>query len=152
MYSRRSPISALALLLGTVSSFFLITVDPSRKYLFGSLIFITGFLVSGTVSIVAGVVCADIGKESEMMNNKKAVATVSGIVVGVGSIGAAVGQFVIGLISQYLGWQYVFISMTLTVFFGMVTILGKSFRELKEIKIIYEGRKKTHGLESSITV
>mmetsp|Transcript_28887 Transcript_28887/g.21510 ORF Transcript_28887/g.21510 Transcript_28887/m.21510 type:complete len:100 (-) Transcript_28887:190-489(-) len=99
MYSRRSPISALALLLGTVSSGLLAVADPVQMYTFGTLIFITGFLVSGTVNIVAGVVCADIGKDSELQNNKKAMASVTGIVVGMGSIGAALGQFAIGMIS-----------------------------------------------------
>jgi hypothetical protein len=38
----------------------LILVDGERKILLGTIIFITGFLVSGSTNIVAGITCADI--------------------------------------------------------------------------------------------
>jgi len=63
--------------------------------------------MGGAIAIVSGISCTDLvsiivrliilqGKLKELQNNEKAVGTVTGIIDGIGSFGAAVGQILIG--------------------------------------------------------
>jgi len=76
------------------------------------LIFFLGFFVGGISNIIAGTACADLGKQDALKNNSKALSTVTGIVDGTGSVGAAVGQKGIGYLQDNASWSAVFIMMT----------------------------------------
>lgn len=91
MYSKRSPISFLALVVAALMHFLLISDLSNALYLFSILITILGFLVGGVACVVSGIACADLGKLSQLKNNAKALATVTGIIDGTGSLGAALG-------------------------------------------------------------
>lgn len=59
-YTRRSPVTVLALFFATIFQGLLVFVNGEKKILYGFIIFVTGFLVSGSTSVVAGIACADI--------------------------------------------------------------------------------------------
>lgn len=48
-------------------------------------------LMGGAIAIVSGISCTDLGKLKELQSSEKSVATVTGIIDGIGSIGAAFG-------------------------------------------------------------
>ena len=67
-----------------------------------------GCFLGGPASLICAVISADLGRHSSISGNQKALATISGIIDGTGSLGAALGQILVGVISKYYGWQRVF--------------------------------------------
>ena len=72
------------------------------------LLLIAGFLVNGPYALITTAVSAELGTHPSLGDNSKAVATVTSIIDGTGSIGAAVGPLLAGLVSSYYGWHNVF--------------------------------------------
>lgn len=62
------------------------------------------------------------GRHDALKNNSKALSTVTGIVDGTGSIGAAVGQKGIGYLQDHGSWTDVFILMTFFVFLSAIPL------------------------------
>lgn len=58
--------------------------------------------------MISSAISADLGRQELIQGSSEALATVTGIVDGTGSIGAAVGQYLVSLIQDHLGWMWVF--------------------------------------------
>uniref|UniRef100_A0A0P4W2W3 Sugar phosphate exchanger 3 n=1 Tax=Scylla olivacea TaxID=85551 RepID=A0A0P4W2W3_SCYOL len=71
------------------------------------LLVLVGILVNGPYALITTAVSADLGTHQSLKGNAKALATVSAVIDGTGSIGAALGPQIAGPISIY-GWEYVF--------------------------------------------
>ena len=69
---------------------------------------IVGLFIGGASNIIAGTISADLGRQDAIQGNSEALATVTGIVDGTGSIGAALGQIFVPLIQSHFNWFYVF--------------------------------------------
>lgn len=63
--------------------------------------------VNGPYALITTSVSASLGQHSSLEGNSKALATVTAIIDGTGSIGAAIGPLVAGLVSGG-GWNNVF--------------------------------------------
>ncbi|KAL0324520.1 UNVERIFIED_CONTAM: putative glycerol-3-phosphate transporter 1 [Sesamum calycinum] len=63
------------------------------------LMLITGMFVNGPYALITTAVSADLGTHSSLKGNSKALATVTAIIDGTGSIGAAIGPLLTGYIS-----------------------------------------------------
>uniref|UniRef100_A0A0A9E888 Major facilitator superfamily (MFS) profile domain-containing protein n=1 Tax=Arundo donax TaxID=35708 RepID=A0A0A9E888_ARUDO len=72
-----------------------------------ALMFVTGMLVNGPYALITTAVSADLGTHSSLNGNSRALATVTAIIDGTGSIGAAVGPLLTGYISAK-SWSAVF--------------------------------------------
>ena len=72
------------------------------------LMTIVGFFIGGAANMISSTITADLGRQDAIQGNKEALATVTGIVDGTGSIGAAIGQLLVPLIQNKYGWFYVF--------------------------------------------
>ncbi|XP_054989991.1 glucose-6-phosphate exchanger SLC37A2 isoform X2 [Sorex araneus] len=72
-----------------------------------AMLIICGALVNGPYSLITTAVSADLGTHQSLKGNAKALATVTAIIDGTGSIGAALGPLLAGLISP-TGWNNVF--------------------------------------------
>lgn len=68
---------------------------------------IVGCLVNGPYALITTAVSADLGTHDSLRGNAKALATVTAIIDGTGSVGAALGPLLTGVISP-TGWQNVF--------------------------------------------
>jgi len=68
-----------------------------------SLMMTAGFFVNGPYALITTAVSADLGSSSTVSGNEKALATVTAIIDGMGSIGAALGPMVTGYISELPG-------------------------------------------------
>jgi len=64
-----------------------------------ALMFVTGMLVNGPYALITTAVSADLGTHSSLNGNSRALATVTAIIDGTGSIGAAIGPLLTGYIS-----------------------------------------------------
>ncbi|XP_051138228.1 putative glycerol-3-phosphate transporter 1 [Andrographis paniculata] len=82
------------------------------------LMFITGLFVNGPYALITTAVSADLGTHSSLKGNARALATVTSIIDGTGSIGAAIGPLLTGYISAR-SWNAVF-----TMLMGAALIAG----------------------------
>ena len=75
------------------------------------LLFLTGLLVNGPYALIMTVVSSDLGTHDTLKGSKKAMATVSAIIEGTASIGAAVGPSLAGWLAGDGEWGNVFAMM-----------------------------------------
>lgn len=71
------------------------------------LMFVTGVFVNGPYALITTAVSADLGTHSSLRGNSRALATVTAIIDGTGSVGAAIGPLLTGYISTK-SWNNVF--------------------------------------------
>ncbi|KAK2498777.1 hypothetical protein MC885_008052 [Smutsia gigantea] len=88
---KRAPVLALSLLLA-VGSLVGYSRSPNDKSINALLMTVTGFFIGGPSNMISSAISADLGRQELIQGSSEALATVTGIVDGTGSIGAAVGQ------------------------------------------------------------
>lgn len=76
---------------------------------------ITGAFIGGPANMISAAITADLGRQEILAASDQALSTVTGIVDGTGSFGAATGQVVIPIIQKHLNWQFVFYLFILMV-------------------------------------
>ncbi|XP_058433202.1 glucose-6-phosphate exchanger SLC37A1 isoform X4 [Marmota monax] len=72
-----------------------------------AMLLLSGALVSGPYALITTAVSADLGTHKSLKGNAHALSTVTAIIDGTGSVGAALGPLLAGLISPS-GWSNVF--------------------------------------------
>lgn len=102
-----------------------------------ALMFVTGMLVNGPYALITTAVSADLGTHSSLNGNSRALATVTAIIDGTGSIGAAVGPLLTGYISAK-SWSGVF---TMLMASALVAGLLLSRLVMAEISAKMESRR-----------
>lgn len=80
-----------------------------------ALMMLAGMLVNGPYALITTAVSADLGTHSSLKGNSRALATVTAIIDGTGSVGAALGPLLTGFISAQ-GWNGVFSMLMLAAF------------------------------------
>ncbi|KAL8222090.1 UNVERIFIED_CONTAM: hypothetical protein K2H54_074910, partial [Gekko kuhli] len=104
---KRAPVLAISLILA-VGSLFGYSRSPNNKVINAVIMAVTGFFIGGPSNMISSAISADLGRQEMVKGSSEALATVTGIVDGTGSIGAAVGQYLVSLIQENLGWMWVF--------------------------------------------
>ncbi|RWS25679.1 sugar phosphate exchanger 2-like isoform X2 [Leptotrombidium deliense] len=95
------------------------------------LLSILGGLVNGPYCLITTAVAADLGNE---VKDSKAMATVTAIIDGTGSIGAAVGPLLAGVVSG-AGWNNVFYMVLAADVASMLLLLRIGKNELNKLRI-----------------
>lgn len=95
------------------------------------LLLIGGLLVNGPYALITTAVSAELGTHSSLGENSKALATVTAIIDGTGSIGAAVGPLLAGLVSRWGGWHNVFYMLMCADLFALLVSLLCLFIDTK---------------------
>merc|ERR1719376_1478842 len=72
------------------------------------LTLVTGTLVNGPYALITTAVSAELGQHPSLRGSSRALATVTAIIDGTGSIGAAIGPFLAGALSGGGDWTNVF--------------------------------------------
>ncbi|XP_068772892.1 glucose-6-phosphate exchanger SLC37A2 isoform X3 [Struthio camelus] len=72
-----------------------------------AMLIVCGGLVNGPYALITTAVSADLGTHESLRGNAKALSTVTAIIDGTGSVGAALGPLLAGLLSP-TGWNNVF--------------------------------------------
>lgn len=75
------------------------------------LMMIAGLFVNGPYALITTAVSADLGTHSSLKGDPRALATVTAIIDGTGSVGASLGPLLTGFISKK-GWDAVFLMLT----------------------------------------
>ena len=92
----RSPVIVVMLLMSSCALFTFVN-SPSLNLLV-VMIPVTGFLLGGPANMISSAVAADLG--GSVKGSGKALATVTGIIDGTGSLGASSGQYLVYLLSN----------------------------------------------------
>ena len=66
--------------------------SPADQVVNAALLALTGFFIGGPSNMISSAISADLGRQDALRGSQEALATVTGIVDGTGSIGAAGGQ------------------------------------------------------------
>lgn len=96
------------------------------------LMFISGLLVNGPYALITTAVAADLGTQDSIKGNGRALATVTAIIDGTGSVGAALGPLLAGYISSR-GWNSVFFMLIVSIFFAGLFLVRLAKAEIKEM-------------------
>ncbi|KAG9452349.1 hypothetical protein H6P81_005253 [Aristolochia fimbriata] len=87
--------------------FFYRIYGESSLFMNMALMFIAGMFVNGPYALITTAVSADLGTHGSLNGNSRALATVTAIIDGTGSVGAALGPLLTGYISAK-SWDGVF--------------------------------------------
>uniref|UniRef100_A0A672TE91 Glycerol-3-phosphate transporter-like n=1 Tax=Sinocyclocheilus grahami TaxID=75366 RepID=A0A672TE91_SINGR len=83
------------------------------------MLLVCGGLVNGPYSLITTAVSADLGTHKSLKGNARALSTVTAIIDGTGSVGAAVGPLLAGLLSAR-GWDQVFYMLMTADFLALL--------------------------------
>ncbi|XP_017460521.1 PREDICTED: glucose-6-phosphate exchanger SLC37A2 isoform X2 [Rhagoletis zephyria] len=97
------------------------------------LLLLAGFMVNGPYALITTFVSAELGQHQSLSHNAKALATVTAIIDGTGSIGAAVGPFIAGLVSQS-GWENVFNMLICADILAMIIVSRQVVKEVLRLR------------------
>ncbi|XP_068653349.1 putative glycerol-3-phosphate transporter 5 [Aristolochia californica] len=117
---------------GVTSVIFLLLSIPALIFyrIYGSvsssanvgLMFLSGLFVNGPYSLITTAVAADLGTQSLIQGNSRSLATVTAIIDGTGSVGAALGPLLTGYISTR-GWNSVFGMLIVAIVFASLFLV-----------------------------
>ena len=117
--SRRMPYAAVSMILLAVLLFFFNDLASMHSMtVSATILFLAGFLIYGPDSLVSATAAVDFG-------TSKGASTASGIINGMGSIGAIVGGTIPGFFKETWGWDGVFILMAGSVLIAGLLMISK---------------------------
>ncbi|XP_074000170.1 major facilitator superfamily transporter 16 isoform X2 [Rhodnius prolixus] len=109
------------------------------------LLSVAGFLVNGPYALITTAVSAELGTHPSLLNNSKALATVTAIIDGTGSIGAAVGPLLAGVVYSWgKDWKNVFYMLILSNVAALIMLLRLVKKELSTLRRPVESRINNH--------
>lgn len=111
-----------------------------------ALMMLAGMLVNGPYALITTAVSADLGTHSSLKGNSRALATVTAIIDGTGSVGAALGPLLTGFISAQ-GWNGVFNMLMFAAFIAGLLLTRLVVAEIMD-KV---QRAREHSQESYIS-
>ncbi|KAG8438660.1 hypothetical protein GDO86_005013 [Hymenochirus boettgeri] len=126
----RSPVLGISLIFA-IGSLFGYSRSPNDKVINAVIMAVTGFFIGGPSNMISSAISADLGRQDIIKGSSEALATVTGIVDGTGSLGAAAGQFLVSLIQRDLNWMWVFYFFILMTSMTAVFIIPLVVRELQ---------------------
>ncbi|XP_068602087.1 glucose-6-phosphate exchanger SLC37A1 [Brachionichthys hirsutus] len=96
-----------------------------------AMLLVCGGLVNGPYALITTAVSADLGTHKSLKGNARALSTVTAIIDGTGSIGAALGPLLAGLLSAW-GWDQVFYMLMMADFLALLLLLRLVMKELSK--------------------
>ncbi|KAG7320314.1 hypothetical protein KOW79_016167 [Hemibagrus wyckioides] len=143
---KRAPVLCISLLLamGALVGY---SHSPNDQIVNGVLLATTGFFIGGPSNMISSAISADLGRQEALQGSQEALATVTGIVDGTGSIGAAGGQYLVSLIESKLGWMWVFYFFIVMTGFSIVFIIPLIVNEIRSM--CRDSQARTHQLTCS---
>ncbi|CAK4143018.1 unnamed protein product [Aphanomyces euteiches] len=101
------------------------------------LLLSSGFLLGGPANLISTAISADLGTHESLRENTAALATVTGIIDGTGSVGAAVVQYLVGYLANChpvhgvieCSWDKVFVLLEVGGFLSCTCLLPLMWKE-----------------------
>ncbi|KAM4700694.1 glucose-6-phosphate exchanger SLC37A1 [Discoglossus pictus] len=126
---KRATTCGLMLLCAAPTLYIFSAVSKSGPVVTVIMLLVCGALVNGPYSLITTAVSADLGTHKSLKGNAHALSTVTAIIDGTGSVGAALGPLLAGLLSPY-GWHNVFLMLMLSDACALVFLLRLIKKEL----------------------
>jgi len=98
-----------------------------------TLTLFTGILVNGPYALITTAVSAELGQHPSLRGSSKALATVTAIIDGTGSIGAAIGPLLAGALAGGGEWSLVFYMLVISDVFSLLFLSRLTKRELTSL-------------------
>merc|ERR1719242_2004839 len=95
------------------------------------LLMLTGLLVNGPYALITTAVSAELGTHKSLAGSSKALATVTAIIDGTGSVGAAVGPLLAGWLAGGGNWQQVFAMLVASDLLALALLARLMKREVR---------------------
>ncbi|GFY99692.1 major facilitator superfamily protein [Actinidia rufa] len=114
MIEARAVTSVVFLLLSIPALIFYRIYGSISMFTNVRMMFLSGLLVNGPYSLITTAVAADLGTQSLVKGNSRALATVTAIIDGTGSVGVALSPLLAGYISTR-GLNSVFFMLTVSI-------------------------------------
>ena len=139
-YARRSPIGMLSIISSSIFLFIIaFNYTGLSKGAFTALLFFLGFFCGSLHHLICISATADLGREQV---GKRATATITGIIDGIGTSGTGLAQVILGKTIDSYGWFYGYLLILAILISLAVLPLSRVFiREIKEIREIRRLRK-----------
>ncbi|XP_035629366.1 glucose-6-phosphate exchanger SLC37A1-like isoform X1 [Oncorhynchus keta] len=99
------------------------------------MLLVCGGLVNGPYALITTAVAADLGTHKSLKGNARALSTVTAIIDGTGSIGAAIGPLLAGVLSSQ-GWDQVFYMLMAADFLALLLLLRLVMKELTSGNVV----------------
>ncbi|CAH0521175.1 unnamed protein product [Peronospora belbahrii] len=93
----RSPVVVSMLLLSCITLYFM---DGATYEMTAVLLLASGFMLGGPANLISTAISADLGTHKSIRGNAEALSTVTGIIDGTGSVGAALVQYLVGYLAN----------------------------------------------------
>lgn len=122
-YSEMPATTCIVMLLFAAPSMYVYEVWANGSLTVNMFLLIgVGFLVNGPYSLITTAVSAELGTHSSLGGDARALATVTAIIDGTGSLGAAVGPLFASFVQGY-GWDNVFVMLIVSDVLSLVLLL-----------------------------
>uniref|UniRef100_A0A673YWT4 Solute carrier family 37 member 1 n=1 Tax=Salmo trutta TaxID=8032 RepID=A0A673YWT4_SALTR len=99
------------------------------------MLLVCGGLVNGPYALITTAVSADLGTHKSLKGNSRALSTVTAIIDGTGSVGAAIGPLLAGVLSSR-GWNQVFYMLMAADFLALMLLLRLVTKELTSANVV----------------
>ncbi|GMH22803.1 hypothetical protein Nepgr_024646 [Nepenthes gracilis] len=96
------------------------------------LMMMAGLFVNGPYALITTAVSADLGTHSSLKGDSRALATVTAIIDGTGSVGAALGPLLTGILSTQ-GWDAVFLMLMVAALIAGVLLMPMVICEMTNL-------------------
>ncbi|XP_053505912.1 sugar phosphate exchanger 3 [Ictalurus furcatus] len=143
LLGKRAPVLCISLLLAMLALVGY-SHSPNKQIVNGVLLATTGFFIGGPSNMISSAISADLGRQEALQGHQEALATVTGIVDGTGSIGAAGGQYLVSLIESKLGWMWVFYFFIVMTGFSIVFVIPLLINDIRSM--CRDSQARTHQL------
>jgi OPA family glycerol-3-phosphate transporter-like MFS transporter 1/2 len=108
---------------------FIVIQSQSNAWASGFWMLLIGIAVQTPCSLVSSVVVADLGRES--LHDPRALAAMTGLVNGAGSIGSALQAIIVSLAAPSVGWDNIFYGLVCCSILASLPLLPSTWREIK---------------------
>lgn len=127
-------IMIVPMLIFSIPSLLLYSYSPNDRLVNTVLMSLIGCLIGGAANLISAAVSADLGCQKQIQGDDRALATVTGIIDGTGSFGAALGQIAVPYLQTGLGWPSVFYLFMICMFLTAVCLFPLFVKEIRSIR------------------
>jgi len=146
LYSRRSPVILVAMIISVIINFIVIFEYDNIVDGYFPIMLLLGFLINGFTNMIYANCSTDVGKDLEMKyTQSRVLASTVCIIESFGALGSALGIFIVGYTSREEVWGYQYGYWVLITLFITISIIPLSVvfvKDFSDIRLIIKNKRK----------
>ncbi|KAF7261563.1 hypothetical protein EG68_01085 [Paragonimus skrjabini miyazakii] len=132
---RRRAVTCSVMLAVAVPMLLLYQLSASASsFISLATLFFCGLVVNGPYALITTAVSADLGTQRALQGRARALATITSIIDGTGSFGAALGPFLTGLLVPF-GWSSVFLMLITSDLCALSLSVWIAYRSSRQLRL-----------------